>query len=400
LPHPRRDTPVTPLVAREPEGYMKRLSTDAVPGSCHTGTHAMTWARAVVLALLAGLPVGCIHSQAKGPEPDAGWSSVPGPNSLDIKLQVVETRREVVVLAGPFHVPPAGDEHAHASRTPLIEFDWPVDGWIRGFRITAYDATGQHLPRTVMHHLIAYNFARRQLVHAGVERLFAIGAETPDIVLPPSVGVPLAAGSRLGFDAVWHNETGEELHGVYLRVAMVYTPARPKGIAFEGYPIHVDVNYSVTGSNEFDIPPGRSKRSFEFVMPLSGRLIGIGGHLHEHGVSLELEDSETGRVLFRLGAVPNGEHGVTVPPKVFRKWFGLRDARMRLEAGHRYRLVSEYDNTGGTVIEHGAMAHIAGLFQPDNATEWPALDPNDPEIREDLAILRGEMPRKPSAHGH
>jgi hypothetical protein len=340
-----------------------------------------------IVAVLAAA-AGCAHRSAPAAAPLVLAPDVHAAPS--VRVEVDAARREVLIVAGPFHVPAADAGHAHDARTPLISFDWPVDGWIRGFRIAAYDMHGNVLPRDLMHHLLAYNFDRRQLVHAGVERLFGIGRETADIVLRPSVGVPLDAGSRLGFDAVWHNESGHELHGVHIRLALPYTPATPDGIAYEGFPFHVDVNYSISGSNEFDIPPGRSVHAFEFELPIAGSLIGIGGHMHEYGLALRLEDAETGRPLFQL----RGRHDregrlIGVEQKVFRRWFGLRDARLALEAGRRYQLIAEYENPTGRTIEKGAMAHIAGLFAPRDARQWPALDLGDPEIQEDLAVLLG-----------
>lgn len=320
-----------------------------------------------------------------------------------VHVHVDAARREVVLLAGPFRVPAGHGGHGDEQRTPLLAFDWPVDGWIRGFRITLSDADGRALPRDIMHHLLAYNFERRQLIHPGVERLFGMGKETRDIVLPSRAGVPLAAGTPPGIDAVWHNETGHDLDAVYLRIALPYTPARPKGIAFAGYPFHVDVNYSIDGSNEYDVPPGHTTRSVEFVMPVTGGLLGVGGHLHDHGVALRLEDADDGRVFFALRAAPNRDGRLAVEQKVFRRWAKLRAAPLRLEAGRRYRLVAEYANPTGELIMRGAMAHIAGLFAPDDPAAWPALDPNDPDIRIDVAILRGEAPRqggRTDAHPH
>jgi hypothetical protein len=354
------------------------------------------------ILILAALPLACMSTTVKTPPLAPLPAAAPAADTLEVRLQVDEASSQVLLLAGPFDVPAADAGHGHGDeqRTPLIEFDWPVDGWVRGFRVVVFDAAGEPLPRDILHHLIAYNFSRRQLIHPGVERLFGMGAETGDIVLRPSVGVPLQAGSRIGFDAVWHNETGQPLHGVTVQIALVYTPERQKGIAFEGFPFHVDVNYSIDGSNEFDIPPGRSEHSVEFMVPITGGLIGVGGHLHDHGVALRLEDVETERVLFRLHASPNADGRVAVDQKVFRRWKGLRDARLRLQAGRRYRLVGEYDNPTGEVIVRGAMAHIAGLFAPDDPSAWPELDPADPDIVADKAILRGTRPREPAHHHH
>ena len=42
------------------------------------------------------------------------------------------------------------------------------------------------------------------------------------------------------------------------------------------------------------------------------------------------------------------------------------------------------------------MAHMVGLFVPDDMSKWPAIDPSDPTYQKDLASLQvrgstGEM---------
>jgi hypothetical protein len=40
------------------------------------------------------------------------------------------------------------------------------------------------------------------------------------------------------------------------------------------------------------------------------------------------------------------------------------------------------------------MAHLVGLFVPDDMSKWPQIDPSDPTYQRDLASLqvRGEGP--------
>ena len=98
-------------------------------------------------------------------------------------------RREVAVVAGPFHVPQtvvndAGStehtghgEHDSSMKTPLLPVVWPVDGGLRGFRLGVFSGDGTPLPRSLIHHLHAVNFDRRELVYPVPARLLAIGAE-------------------------------------------------------------------------------------------------------------------------------------------------------------------------------------------------------------------------------
>jgi hypothetical protein len=78
---------------------------------------------------------------------------------------------------------------------------------------------------------------------------------------------------------------------------------------------------------------------------------------------------------------------IAVEQKVYRRFFKLLDARLRLEAGVRYRVVGVYHNPTGDTLPAGGMAHIVGLFVPDDVTAWPARDPGDPSYRMDVAAL-------------
>jgi hypothetical protein len=77
---------------------------------------------------------------------------------------------------------------------------------------------------------------------------------------------------------------------------------------------------------------------------------------------------------------------------VSRFIFGFHDDALHLEAGHRYRIVSAYDNTTGHPLVAGGMGHINGAFEPDDPSAWPRLDPADPELQRDIAGL-------PPTHG-
>ena len=313
-----------------------------------------------------------------------------------VRISIDSVRHVVEVYAGPFHIPtsePAAPDVPHdmvGHNTPLLEFAWPADGWFRGFQITIHDASGAEVPRSLMHHLVGYNLDRRPLIHPGVERLFGIGLETADIVLPEAIGVPMPNGTRLGFTVAWHNVTGQDVHGAYIRLAFPYTPDRPEGIRIAGMPFHAEVNYQIEGTTAFDLRAGPSEHAFEFTMPLDGGVIAASGHMHDYGVGVRLEEVATGRVLFTLKGDRDADGKLKgIEQRVFRTWFGLRDARIRLVAGNRYRVVGQYDNPTGKLIPSGAMAHIVGLFAPDDLSAWPALDPADPGLIRDLAVLRG-----------
>lgn len=318
-------------------------------------------------------------------------------------VTIDEGREEIDIVAGPFDVLPTAegaDFHDHslddAMRTPMIVVPWPVSGGVVGFRVAAYSSDGTRLPRDFMHHLIAVNFARRQLVYPVPERLFGVGTETPDIRLPDFLEVPLARGDSIGFYAAWNNTVGREVRDVYLQVVLPY--ADESRAREQVLPIYIDANNHVGGKTSFDLPPGRSTHSFEFQLPVGGGLLAASGHLHDYGVEVRLEEAETGRVLTSLKPERDRQGRVLgMEQKIYRRLFKLLDARLRLEAGVRYRIVGVYDNPTGHTIPDGGMAHISGIFAPDDLAEWPELDPSAEAYRVDVAAL---PPPLGGAHVH
>ena len=51
------------------------------------------------------------------------------------------------------------------------------------------------------------------------------GTETDkEVTVPKTIGVPMKPGMKLGMYVAWHNDTGKDLDGVYLRLTMLWTP--------------------------------------------------------------------------------------------------------------------------------------------------------------------------------
>jgi hypothetical protein len=325
-----------------------------------------------------------------------------------VSVSVDSSRHELTVTSGPYDLPnmPPMDDHAMmdlgvSHDTKLQRFQWPVDGWFRGFRVELTDAAGRPVPSHVIHHMIMVNFSRRQLLYSAAERLMGIGTETGEVSVPKTIGVPMKPGMDLGMYIAWHNDTGQDLKGVQLKLVMLWTPKNQNPPPVNALPIYMDVNLTVGGTNTFDVPPGKSSKAYEFNLPTGGRLLGVGGHMHDYGTSVRLEDTESRKVLTEVVATraPDGKL-----VKVSRKLFGVSGSGLRLKANHRYRVVAEYDNPTGEVRVGGAMASMVGLFVPDDLKKWPSIDPRDPTYRLDLASLevRGaKMSSMPGMdHGH
>ena len=325
-----------------------------------------------------------------------------------VTVSIDSSRHELAITSGPFNLPnmPPMEDHAMmdlgmSHDTQLQRFEWPVDGWFRGFRVELTDGQGRLVPTHVMHHMIMVNFSRRQLLYAAAERLMGTGTETEEVSVPKTIGVPMTPGMKLGMYIAWHNDTGKDLEGVNLKLTMLWTPKNQNPPPVNALPIYMDVNLTVGGTNTFDVPSGKSTKAYEFTLPVGGRLLGVGGHMHDYGTLVRLEDAKTGKVLTQVVArrAPDGKL-----IKVSRKLFGVSGKGLRLRANHRYRVVAEYDNPTGEMRVKGAMASMVGLFVPDDMKRWPSIDPRDPTYRRDLASLQtrgagaGSMPGRHQGH--
>lgn len=311
--------------------------------------------------------------------------------SPGFSVTVDSGHHEITIRSGPYNVPAGtgqhGDHHAMGHETPLFGFPWPVKGRLRGFRIEVDDGQGRPLPREMLHHMNLLHFDRRQLLDAAVERVLATGQETAPVLLPSSVGIPLAYGARLGLVAAWFNNTVNEIPDVWLRVVFRFSPSTLVPAPLDVLPVGFDVGYAVGTSDAYDLPPGRSIKAREFVMPLNARLLAVGGHLHQYGVSVRLEEAESGRIVVELK--PETEPGGEIR-RMPVKLLGVSGAGLRLHAGRHYRIVGEYDNRSGITIPDGAMAVMAALLRPDCLRCWPRIDLTDSHYAMDLATLPGD----------
>jgi len=314
-----------------------------------------------------------------------------------ITVTVDSSRKEMVVTAGPFtiaHMPKNMDHgmmHEMAgATTPLLRFDWPMEAWFRGFDIEVRDAQGKPLDSHLVHHLNIMNFNRRQLLYPAVERMVAAGSETGEVSVPKSIGMPMSAGFHLAMYAAWNNTGDADIEGAWLTVRLAWSPKnltpRPQDIL----PLYMDVSYN-RATDSYDLPAGRSSKTYEFTMPLTGRLLAVGGHAHDYAEFVSLEDVQSGKTIIMLKAetAPSG-----LLLKMPRKYYGIRGDGLKLTAGKTYRIRAAYNNTTGTMIPSGAMGIMAGAFVPDNLADWPALDPTNPDIEADIAML--ERIGKPS----
>jgi hypothetical protein len=308
----------------------------------------------------------------------AGAPAQPQPQ---LRVSVDSAQHQIVITVGPLHMPAATPYEHHIAAEP-VRFAWPVSGWMRGFRIDLVDSAGRALPREMLHHVGVTNLNRRELAYPVAERLFAAGRETEPALLPGSLGVPTRASDAMLLYYALANSTAVAVDGAELRLTIPWVPEDARG-RHDAFPVYFDAHPVIGAANTFSLAPGRSTTSAEFVVPVTGHLRHLGGHLHDFGVELRLEDAETNEVLARLRADRADDGTVR---GVGRTRFFFKRNGLRLEANHRYRVAAVYENPRCSQVP-GAMGLLVGLFAPENVSAWPVVDATDSSYQKDLAWL-------------
>jgi hypothetical protein len=286
---------------------------------------------------------------------------------------------KLVIEVGPVDVPAHGMPAQSRELVYQLAY-FPLDAWVHGFQLELTDADGRAVPHRVLHHIDTTRPASRDLFLPVSQRFVALGSETGPEHLPAWLaGVPIHRGEPLLVSTMLHNPTGTPYTGVRVRLILTYTHTRP---LYDVAGFRLDVMFP-TGPMEYDLPPGRSVRSWEGSPQVTARLLAITGHLHRYGEWIELQDVTTGKLMWRARPRLNPAGDVTGMPVSFLR-FGLGQF---VYPTHRYRVTASYWNPTGRLIPEGAMAKLAGIFAP--MRPLAPVDVADPMYQADLRYLLG-----------
>jgi hypothetical protein len=280
--------------------------------------------------------------------------------------------------------------------SPVYQANVPVSCTIHSSRALVLDSAGAELPKVFLHHVHLSDPDHRDLFLAGTLHLLAASKETPSVSVPDLIlGLPLAQGQRLMTWAMLSNETPTGHRGVHVRMEIGCRPVSG-GLGswlplFRAYPWVMDAMFPngrrPRSDRSFDLPPGRTTHSWESSPAIPGDIVGIGGHVHDYAVSLELTDVTTGLVIWHVTPVRDSAgHVLDLPITRFYNWHRLG---VHIEPSHRYRITVTYDNPTTQTIPEGGMGSVAGLFIPDRGAQWPAVNTADPVYQQDMLELFG-----------
>lgn len=331
------------------------------------------------------------------------------------KLVDDTTRREFLITIGPVdlalpaqhghgrhgrHGGHGGDGHnghdrslsdPHAAHAPVLppieEVVVPHAIYLHGFSYRIVDGHGRELSADVLHHLNVIMPDNRELFLPISQRLVAFGKETGAQSFPADeIGIPVRGGQRLTVAAMLHNPTGQAHEAVSVEVRLEYVPASDQQPRLVAFPFQMDVGFP-TGDKDVDLPPGRSVFTWEGSPAIPGKILAIGGHLHELAERIGLVDVTTGKELWR--GLPRYDDagrmtGVTV--EAFDE-----DSAIALDPSHTYRVVATYRNPTRATLYSGGMGVLGGVFLPAEGAVWPAADSSDRLYRLDRLHYRREV---------
>lgn len=336
-----------------------------------------------ILGSLAGCR-GFPGGTAEAGKPDTSAAALAG---VHLDIHVDARSHQIVIELPPVDLPHHSLYRGIRQPPPAVGY-MPIAAWLRGYSIDLVDSSGHAVPRAVLRDMNLIVPDRRELFSPIMQRIGAADQATAPVKLPRFIGYPIHRGEPLLLVGAFENPTDSSYVGVRLRVRIPYVAANTWFRPLKVFPFYMDVT-PPAGRHMYDLPPGRSRRSWEAKPAISGRILGMGGHLHRYAVGLELTDVSTGKVIWETRPVKNPEGKILSMPQD-EVW---RQLGIPIVKGLEYRVTAIYDNPTGHTIHDGAIGVLGGIMIPAGNATWPVVDTMDATFREDVASTHSQMPR-------
>lgn len=301
----------------------------------------------------------------------------PDPMALPAaKVTVDESAKEIMIdLPGIPLEAHTGHHGGGGGYPPVVRFEFPMDASLYGFRVEVLDKAGKKLPDGLLHHFNLIDPENRELFLPISRRVMASGKETGAQKLPWLLfGLPVRKGALLVASAMLHNPTDVDYDEAVTRLVLSYVPASRPWPFWEGAPWQLDVGFPV-GDKSFTLPPGASTRSYEASPAIAGKIVAVGGHVHEMATRISLIDVAEDKVIW--SAAPTLDTAKNVVGVPIGKLYRFGSIGYEIRPDRKYRVTVEYNNTSGEPVEAGGMGVIGGLFVPASGQAWPAAVKGD-----------------------
>lgn len=288
-----------------------------------------------------------------------------------VRLEVEDdTAGNVLTLRlGPLDLP-AGATHEHIAQPPALFLVVPFDGWLRAYHPRLTDGEGNTIPGRLLHHVAFWNTERSDFLCPNKEEhIFGSGGEMNDWMAVPGVGYRVGKSDSIRITTMFHNPTTASYPDAHLEVKVDYRrataeTARPLRNV---YPVWFDVQEC--GRSDYDLEPGGNVTTGEITVPFAGELLGVGGHLHDYGTGLRLENVTRDEEIAVLTPETDAKGRLVSMPIVS---FFMQGG-YSLQARDLVRVTAHYDNRSGKKLIDGAMGIIVGYFMPEDQARMEEL---------------------------
>ncbi len=290
--------------------------------------------------------------------------------SAAAKLEVRDdaAAQQLTVRLGPLKLP-ANATHMTVAQAPSFYLGIPFDGWIVGYHPRLVDGAGKTEPGRLLHHVAFYNIGRHDFLCPNkLEHIFGAGGEMNDWPAVPGFGYRVHPGDRIRIDTMFHNPTAVPYPETYLEVKIDYRTTAGTQKITSVYPAWFDVQEC--GSSGYDLAAGTSHETGEIKLKYPGRLLGVGGHMHDYGRELELVNTTRGEDIAKLKAKADASgHIESMPMVLFTERGGYK-----LSSGDKLKVTATYNNTTGKMLPDGAMGIVVGYFVPQDDSAMAGLN--------------------------
>ncbi|HXY26111.1 MAG TPA: hypothetical protein VEI73_15770 [Candidatus Acidoferrum sp.] len=286
--------------------------------------------------------------------------------SLDAKLDVAA--HTVTLRVGPMNLP-ANTDHMKMPQPPDQIWQIPFDGWLLAYHPRMIDANGNAIPGIVLHHTAFWNENRADFLCPNKEEhIFGAGSEMTDWREVPGYGYRVQKDDKIRIETMIYNPTATSYENVYLEVVIPFQDAAQTATPRKNvYPAWMDAKSCENSS--YDVPAGTSEKTGSVTVKYDGVLLGVGGHLHDYGKQIVVEDFTRKETVATLDAkLDEKGHLEAVPVKLF-----LQQGGYKFAAGDVLKISARYDNPTGKLLREGAMGIAVGYFVPSDDAQMTAL---------------------------
>jgi hypothetical protein len=350
---------------------MMEASSPETSGSTIMRKTKILW---MILAASVGFTTS-IHAQEKPMERRHHGGFMQGgmhhavAKGVGLEAKVDEAAHTVTLRVGPMTLP-ANTDHTKMPQPPDLVWDVPMSGWLLAYHPRLVDTAGNDVPGTVLHHTAFWNENRADFLCPNTEEhIFGAGSEMTDWAEIPGYGYRVLKGDKIRVETMMYNPTPKSYDKVYLEVAIPYQEVNETGVAPRKnvYPAWMDVGSC--GDSSYDLPAGTSRKIGSVTVKYEGVLIGVGGHMHDYGRQVMLQDVSRKETVATLEAKADAEgHLESVPVKLF-----VQDGGYKFAKGDVLKVSATYDNPTGKLLHDGAMGIAVGYFAAADDAKMAAL---------------------------